>query len=43
MTSPLTVRMNIQIAEAARVMIRNKISGLPVIGKKIPDRNHNQN
>jgi len=35
MTSPVvTVSMNTNIAEAARVMIRNRISGLPVINKK---------
>jgi CBS domain-containing protein len=34
MTSPLTTSMNTDIAEAARVMLRNRISGLPVINKK---------
>lgn len=34
MTTPLTISMNTDIAEAARVMIRNRISGLPVINKK---------
>jgi CBS domain-containing protein len=33
-SSPVTVSMNTDIAEAARVMIRNRISGLPVINKK---------
>jgi len=33
-SSPVTVRMNTDITEAARVMIRNRISGLPVISKK---------
>jgi CBS domain-containing protein len=33
-SSPLTVRMNTNITEAARAMIRNRISGLPVISKK---------
>ena len=33
-SSPVTVSMNTDTAEAARVMIRNRISGLPVINKK---------
>ena len=33
-SSPVMVNMNTDIAEAARVMIRNRISGLPVINKK---------
>jgi CBS domain-containing protein/predicted transcriptional regulator len=33
-SSPIMVRMNTDIAEAARVMIGNRISGLPVISKK---------
>jgi CBS domain-containing protein len=33
-SSPVKVSMNTDIAEAARVMIRNRISGLPVINKK---------
>lgn len=33
-SSPVTVSMNTHIAEAARVMIRNRISGLPVINEK---------
>ena len=34
MTSPIIVRMNTNISETAKVMIRNRISGLPVISKK---------
>jgi len=33
-SSPVTVDMNTNIAEAARLMIRNRISGLPVINEK---------
>jgi CBS domain-containing protein len=33
-SSPVMTSMNTHIAEAARVMIRNRISGLPVINKK---------
>lgn len=33
-SSPLTVHMNTKITEAARAMIRNRISGLPAISKK---------
>lgn len=31
---PIMVRMNTNITEAAKVMIRNRISGLPVVSKK---------
>jgi CBS domain-containing protein len=33
-SSPIIVHMNTDISEAAKLMIRNRISGLPVIGNK---------
>jgi CBS domain-containing protein len=33
-SSPIIVHMNTDISETAKVMIRNRISGLPVIGNK---------
>jgi CBS domain-containing protein len=32
--SPLTVSDNANLSEAARIMIRNRISGLPVVNNK---------
>ena len=32
--SPLVVSMNIPLSDAARIMIRNRISGLPVVNNK---------
>ena len=32
--SPLTVSINTDLSDAARIMIRNRISGLPVINNK---------
>ena len=32
--SPLTVSINTDLSDAARIMIRNRISGLPVVNNK---------
>ena len=32
--SPLVVSMNIPLSDAARIMIKNRISGLPVVNNK---------